>query len=168
MIPSAFVTLDTLPLMPNGKVDRKAFPAPDLSARSNQADFVAPQTPGEIALAAVWTRVLGIASIGVHDNFFALGGHSLLATQVISHVRQTLGVEIPLRTLFETPTVAGLSAQIDAFRTVKGTAASVEITPADRSQPLPLSFAQQRLWFLEQLGTATAYNIPLALCMDGR
>ena len=105
--------------------------------------------------------------MGIHDNFFALGGHSLLATQVMSRIRQTLSVEIPLRTIFETPTVAGLAAQIDALLQVHGTAVAVEIPPADRSQGLPLSFAQQRLWFLEQLGAAAAYNIPFVLRLDG-
>ena len=144
MIPSTFVILEALPVTPNGKVDRKALPAPDFATLSSQAGFVAPRTPSEIALAAIWAQVLGIQSIGVHDNFFALGGHSLLATRVISHMRQTLGVEIALRSLFETPTVAGLSAQIDAELQRHGTLAAVEIPVADRSRPLPLSFAQQR------------------------
>ena len=167
MIPSAFVMLEALPLNPNGKVDRNALPVPDLSTISNRADFVAPRTPSEIALAAIWCDVLGIAQVGVHDNFFALGGHSLLATQVISRIRQTFSVEIPLRAIFETPTVEGLASQIDALLQVNGAATAVEIPVADRSQPLPLSFAQQRLWFLEQLGAAAAYNMPFALRLDG-
>ena len=167
MTPAAFVLLEALPLTPNGKVDRKALPAPDLSALARQDGFVAPHTPTEIAVAAIWAEVLGIDPIGIHDDFFALGGHSLLATQVISRIRQTLSVEIPLRALFEAPTVAGLAAQIDALLQVNGAAAAVEIPPADRSQPLPLSFAQQRLWFLEQLGAAAAYNMPFVLRLDG-
>ena len=100
MTPAAFVLLEALPLTPNGKVDRKALPAPDLSALARQDGFVAPHTPTEFAVAAIWAEVLGIDPIGIHDDFFALGGHSLLATQVVSRIRQTLSVEIsPARPL---------------------------------------------------------------------
>ncbi|MFH0341843.1 MAG: amino acid adenylation domain-containing protein [Chromatiales bacterium] len=109
MLPSAFVVLDQLPLTPNGKLDRKALPAPEYRS---DASFVAPCTPNDQTLAAIWSEVLKIEKIGIHDNFFDLGGHSLLATQVISRVEKTLGADIPLRALFESPTVAGLSALI--------------------------------------------------------
>ena len=106
MVPSAFVFLDSLPLTPNGKVDRQALPAPT-SARPELAEtFAAAHTPTEEVLAGLWTELLGVEQVGIHDNFFDLGGHSLLATQVISRVRELFHVEIALRQLFETPTVA--------------------------------------------------------------
>jgi acyl carrier protein len=108
MLPSAFVLLDALPLTPNRKVDRHALPPPD-AAPMHEADFVAPRNPVEHTIAAIWMRVLGIAQVGIHDSFFALGGHSLLATQIIARVRDELQVTLPLHSLFETPTVAGLA-----------------------------------------------------------
>jgi acyl-coenzyme A synthetase/AMP-(fatty) acid ligase/acyl carrier protein len=116
MLPSAFVFLDTLPLTPSGKVDRAALPAPDQIRPELEKTFVAPRTPVEIMLAEIWAKVLGLNEVGVHDDFFELGGHSLLATQVISRVRDALHVEIPLRSLFERPTVAGLAERIEVFR----------------------------------------------------
>jgi acyl carrier protein len=112
MIPSAFVVLDSLPLTPNGKVDRKSLPAPETRRPELEDSFVAPRTPIEELLAGIWCEVLGLKEIGIHDNFFEAGGHSLLATQVMSRVRNTLQVEIPLRSLFEMPTVAGLAVRI--------------------------------------------------------
>jgi acyl carrier protein len=112
MVPKAFVFLDVIPLNPNGKVDRRALRAPDTADLSGVNRFVAPRTPTEEVLAAIWTQVLGLEQVGIYDNFFELGGHSLLATQVISRVRQTLGLEIPLQLLFETPTIAGLAEAI--------------------------------------------------------
>jgi amino acid adenylation domain-containing protein len=112
MVPSAFVVLDALPLNPNGKIDRKALPAPDRSQPHREDTYVAPQGPVEETVAAVWTRVLGLERVGAHDNFFELGGHSLLATQVLSHLQQAFPVNIPLRRLFEEPTVANLARVI--------------------------------------------------------
>ncbi|HEX7772473.1 MAG TPA: phosphopantetheine-binding protein, partial [Pyrinomonadaceae bacterium] len=111
MIPSAFVMLAELPLTPNGKVDRKALPEPGQIA--SEAAYVAPSTPIEEVLCEMWEQVLKLDQVGVHDNFFELGGHSLLATQVISQVREIFDVELPLRRLFETPTVATLAAVIE-------------------------------------------------------
>ena len=116
MLPSAFVFLDALPLTPNGKVDRGALPAPDHVRPELERDFVAPRTPVEVKLAEIWADVLRLEQVGIHDNFFELGGHSLLATQVISGVRDAFQVEIPLRRLFEWPTVAGLAEQLVAAR----------------------------------------------------
>ncbi|HKG80666.1 MAG TPA: phosphopantetheine-binding protein, partial [Pyrinomonadaceae bacterium] len=113
MMPSAFVVLTELPLTPNGKVDRKALPEPGQSAGEMCLGYVAPSTPMEEVLCEMWEQVLKLDQVGVHDNFFESGGHSLLATQVISQVRDAFGVELPLRRLFETPTVATLAAEIE-------------------------------------------------------
>ncbi|MGF1481220.1 MAG: amino acid adenylation domain-containing protein, partial [Cyanophyceae cyanobacterium] len=165
MIPSAFVLLEALPLTPNGKIDRRALPAPD--SKALEGEPVAPRTPTEEILAAIWAEVLGTASVGVHDNFFAMGGHSLLATQLISRVRQTFSVELPLRDLFAAPTIEQLSLAIEALRVGPG----VEIPPIEpvsRAAELPLSFAQQRLWFLAQLeAQSTAYSMPAAIHLSG-
>ena len=112
MIPSTFVSLDSLPLTPSGKVDRKALPAPDSERPDFENAFVAPRTPIENVLAGIWCEILGLKEVGIHDNFFELGGHSLLATQVMSRLRKAFEVEIPLRTLFEKPTIAGLAIRI--------------------------------------------------------
>jgi acyl carrier protein len=112
MVPSSFVFLDSLPLTPNGKVDRRALPIPDGDRPELEEAFVAPRTPVEETLAGIWAEVLGVERVGANDNFFELGGHSLLATQVISRVRSAFQIELPLRTLFESPTVAGLAVQI--------------------------------------------------------
>ncbi|HYW71141.1 MAG TPA: amino acid adenylation domain-containing protein [Pyrinomonadaceae bacterium] len=168
MMPSAFVPLPALPLLPNGKIDRLALPAPDQVVSSRAADYIAPRSPNEELLAGIWARVLGVERVGMEDNFFELGGHSLLATQVISQIRHALQVEIPLRTIFETPTVGGLA---DSIRQAQETPASVgppPLKPVPRDQRLPLSFAQQRLWFLDQLDPGnTAYHIPYALRLEG-
>ena len=106
MVPSSYVILEALPLTPNGKVDRKALPAPDLSRGEQQTDFVAPRTPLEELLAAIWAEVLGVDRVGIHDNFFELGGHSLLAMQAIVRIQKQISAVIPIRTLFGAPTIA--------------------------------------------------------------
>ncbi|MDM8557743.1 amino acid adenylation domain-containing protein [Candidatus Parabeggiatoa sp. HSG14] len=166
MIPSVFVSLEAIPLTPNGKVDRKALS--QLSEDSYQLSedhFVAPRTPEEELLAGIWTDVLGVEQIGVHDNFFELGGHSLLATQVISRIRETLSCELPLRSFFESPTINGLT---EYLLTVRHQEPLPLIMPVNRENSLPLSFAQLRLWFLAQLeGATTTYNISAALRLEG-
>ncbi len=168
MLPSAFVILDALPLMPNGKIDRQALPAPEQQSKKTEEHYVAPRSPTESLVAEIWAKVLGLKRVSVEDNFFELGGHSLLATQVISQVRQAFQVEVPLRIIFETPTVAGLSESVEK---AKETSTGVDIPPLrpiPRDSNLPLSFAQQRLWFLEQLDPGnTAYNIPYAVRLTG-
>jgi amino acid adenylation domain-containing protein len=116
MVPSTFVFIDTLPLTPNGKIDRRALPVPDQSRPALEETFVAPRTPIEQQITDIWASILKLENVGIHDNFFALGGHSLLATQVISRLRQALKVELPLRVLFEAPTVAELSSRIETVR----------------------------------------------------
>ena len=113
MLPSAFVFLKALPLTPNGKVDRAALPEPGDLRAGLQSDFVAPRTPAEERLAALWARLLKVNTVGVYDNFFDLGGHSLLATQVVSRMRKEFHVEISLRSLFESPTVAAMAEKIE-------------------------------------------------------
>ncbi|NPC76705.1 non-ribosomal peptide synthase/polyketide synthase, partial [Pyxidicoccus fallax] len=165
MVPSAVVVLPALPLSPNGKVDRKALPAPDAPASDEAIEYVAPRTETERQLALFFSELLRAERVGAHDNFFDLGGHSLLATQLVSRVRATFGVEMPLRDLFEAPTVAELAERIDS---AKRGEARPPLVPVPRSGPLPLSFAQQRLWFLDRLEPGSAfYNIPAAVRLDG-
>jgi acyl carrier protein len=109
MVPAGWVTLQALPLTDNGKLDRRALPAPELRVE----EYVAPRTPTEVAVAGIWAETLGVERVGAHDNFFELGGHSLRATRVVSRIRETFGVQVPLRALFESPTVAACALEID-------------------------------------------------------
>ncbi|MBW3655320.1 MAG: amino acid adenylation domain-containing protein, partial [Gemmatimonadetes bacterium] len=166
MVPSAFVALETLPLTPNGKTDRRALPAPDVAG--DEAAYVAPRGPAEEIVAGIFADVLGAGRIGATDDFFALGGHSLLATRVVSRVREAFGAELPLRALFEAPTVESLAARIGALARDAEAAEVPPLVPVARDGALPLSFAQQRLWFLHQLDPASpAYLIPAALRLRG-
>ncbi|HYX23921.1 MAG TPA: amino acid adenylation domain-containing protein, partial [Thermoanaerobaculia bacterium] len=176
MVPAAFVTLDTLPLNANGKLDQAALPAPD-PALQVRGEMVAPRTAAEATLAAIWAEVLGLERVGVRDNFFELGGHSLLATQVVSRARDAFGVELPIRRLFESPTVEALAAELapaHAPQTAPEAARSgaaepaPPLVPVPRQGELPLSFAQERLWFLDRLQPNGAlYNIPSAVRLRG-
>ena len=168
MVPSALVLLDALPLMFNGKMDRRALPALERARPELENAVVIPRTPTEEILAEIWVQVLGLERVGIHDNFFDLGGHSLLATQVVSRIRDAFGMEIPLRRLFELPTVAGLAESIDVTRRAGQNLQAPPIVPVARDGDLPLSFAQQRLWFIEQLAPGnSAYNIPAAVRLKG-
>ncbi len=168
MVPSAFVVLSELPLNANGKVDRAKLPAPESARPELSNDYVPPRGPVEEGVASIWSDVLGVDRIGVHDDFFELGGHSLLATQVISRVRQAFQVEVPLRSLFELPTVAGLSGRIEESRRAGAVSALPPIEKSRGAEPTPLSFAQQRLWFLERLRPATiAYATFRAIRLRG-
>jgi amino acid adenylation domain-containing protein len=165
MVPSAFVILDSLPLTANSKVDRRALPAPERPVEGGR--YLAPRTPVEAVLAGIWSEVLGLERVGALDDFFELGGHSLLATRVISRLRAAFQVEVPLRELFQEPTVAGLSLRIEAAIR-DGAAAPPPIVPVPRTGPLPLSFAQQRLWFIDRLEPGgSAYNLPMAIRLEG-
>ncbi|WP_430459382.1 non-ribosomal peptide synthase/polyketide synthase, partial [Rhodococcus opacus] len=162
MVPSAIVVLESLPLTPAGKLDRNALPAPVFARRR---EFTAPQTPAEQAIAAVFADVVGEPSIGLDDNFFDLGGNSLSATQVGSRVGAALGTRISVRTLFDNPTVRELAIAALSETTVERPA----LVAGERPATIPLSPAQQRMWFLNQFDTSSAaYNIPLALRMSGR
>ncbi|HEV3051013.1 MAG TPA: amino acid adenylation domain-containing protein, partial [Longimicrobium sp.] len=165
MVPAVFVPMDALPLTANGKLDRKALPAPELAANADR--YVAPRTPAEEVLAGIWAEVLRLERVGVEESFFDLGGHSLLATRVVSRVRDVFTIELPLRALFEGPTVAELAVRVEEMRR-----AELPVLPplvrTERTGALPLSFAQERLWFLDRLepGSAT-YNIYVARRLEG-
>ncbi len=167
MVPGAFVQLDALPLTPNGKVDRNALPAPKSS--SNPADHLEPRTVTEKLLTDIWSAVLKVERVGLRDDFFALGGHSLLATQLLSRMRSAFAIQLPMRTLFEVPTIEGLAAAIDSMRQTASSVPTDGIQPVARSGPLQPSFAQQRLWFLAQLDQAAggAYHVPIRLRLKG-
>ncbi len=168
MLPSAFVSLDQLPLTPNGKLDRQALPAPTLAQRAD-ATYMAPRSPLEEVLASLWASVLDLPRVGIYDNFFALGGHSLLATQLLVRVRQALQVQLSVRALFEAPTVATFAERVVAARQVdKPLLLAPPLLPAAHDTP-PLAFAQERLWFLDQLAPGNPfYNTPLNVRMDGQ
>ncbi|HEX4965506.1 MAG TPA: amino acid adenylation domain-containing protein [Thermoanaerobaculia bacterium] len=168
MVPTLWMQLGALPLTASGKVSRRALPAPEEEAGGGPG-FVPPATPLEELLAGIWNDVLGIERIGRHDSFFDLGGHSLLATQVVSRVREACAVDLPLRRLFEAPVLEELARAVQTARE-SGGEAPAPILPVERTGGLPLSFAQERLWFLDQLqgGSSAAYNVPLVLRLRGR
>ncbi|HEV2852358.1 MAG TPA: non-ribosomal peptide synthase/polyketide synthase [Thermoanaerobaculia bacterium] len=167
MMPWALVPLDGLPLLPNGKVDRRALAKMDVERESGKGGDAASEralTPVEELIAGLWCDVLGLREVGIQDNFFSLGGHSLLATQLVSRLRETLGMELPLRRFFEAPTVAGLVRLLPGLG---GTEAPALRATADK-EALPLSFAQERLWFLDRLeGGGPRYNVPSAVRLTG-
>ncbi|KAF9367213.1 hypothetical protein CPB97_006128, partial [Podila verticillata] len=166
MVPSAFVCLDLLPLTSNGKVNRRALPDPD-SGSFVVGEYVAPLGDIEAALASLWCQMLKIERVGRDDNFFMLGGHSLLATRFLNRVSTTLGVQLPLSTLFQTPTLSAL-AEVVQRSIAKKDLAHTTISPTPRDGLLELSFAQQRLWFLTQMeGMSEIYHVPTALRLHG-
>jgi amino acid adenylation domain-containing protein/non-ribosomal peptide synthase protein (TIGR01720 family) len=175
MIPHHFVAMERLPRTPNGKVDRRALPAPELGvARAQALPFgkALPATAAEQLLAGIWSEVLGIAEVGAEDGFFELGGHSLLLTQVLGKVRRTFGVEPTLRALFEASTLAQQARVIEAARAAAATGSPVDAAPplvaANGAEPVVLSFAQERLWFMTELDpTAASYNVPAAVRLLG-
>lgn len=159
MLPSAYVHMEALPLTPNGKLDRRALPAPQRKTES----YRAARTPEEEALCSIFAEVLSLESVGIDDNFFELGGHSLLATSLVSRIRKVLEVDLTIRTLFEAPTVAQLTSRLLHQRSERP-----GLAPRRHTGPVRLSFAQQRLWFIDQLeGSSTEYNMPAALRLRG-
>ncbi|HLM66298.1 MAG TPA: condensation domain-containing protein, partial [Longimicrobium sp.] len=164
MVPAAFVSIDSVPLTRNGKVDRAALPAPDSAA---DARWVAPRTPVEAVLAELWASLLGLDGVGVEDDFFDLGGHSLLATRVVSRVREVFGVEATVRLLFEAPSVAALARRVEALRGA-GPIQLPPVVPVTRTDHPPLSFAQEQTWFLDRMRPGSAfYNVPVAVRLHG-
>ncbi|WP_139182116.1 condensation domain-containing protein, partial [Pseudomonas aeruginosa] len=161
MVPSHLLFLERMPLSPNGKLDRRALPKPD--AGLMQRDHMAPASALEKDVAAIWGELLGVERVGLTDNFFELGGHSLLATRLVSRIRQDLGIEVSLKSLFEQPVLQGFVESLG-----EKPAEVPPITPVTREQPLPLSYAQERQWFLWQLEPeSAAYHIPAALRLRG-
>ena len=173
MVPHTLVIMEKLPVLPNGKLDRNRLPEPDISAI--QREFVAPQTPTQKIMAKIWSEVLGIPKIGLHDNFLELGGHSLLASLVISRLREALSIELSIASLFAAPTIAIFSKQIDQQISeiseqipADSQNTSTALVPVSRNQNLPLSPIQQRFWFLDQMeGANPAYNIVRAFKLQG-
>lgn len=173
MIPSVFVFLDELPLTPNGKINRRALPSPDSERPRLQTQYIAPRTPVEELLVGIWRELLELEHIGIYDNFFQSGGHSLLGTQLISRISQTFGVRIPLRVLFDKPTIAGLADLISTKNLLLEQEMILPHSPLvqtnNHKEGFPLSYAQQRLWFFEQLEPGTAvYNIPILFQLSGQ
>ena len=169
MVPAVYVHLDQLPLTPNGKVDRRAFPDPEEFAVNAEREFVAPHTEVEAALVSIWEEILGSKQVSLTDDFFDLGGHSLLATQLISRVRERFAVELPLRSVFEMSRLDEFAETVESAISVPTSRKTSIIRPALRNSYLPLSFAQQRLWFLHKLVPESPfYNIPTAVRLTGR
>ena len=167
MVPAAFVMLDEMPLTPNNKVDRRALPAPERGEEQID-EFMAPRSPMEELIAEIWSQVLRTGPVGIYDNFFELGGHSLLATQVTSRIRQTLNIDLPVRALFECLTVAAMAEKLDQMVQGEGGLQVPPIQTVPKDGNLPLSFAQQRLWFLDQLQPGSSfYNVARARRLRG-
>jgi amino acid adenylation domain-containing protein len=169
MVPARIVVLGEMPLTANGKVDRRALPAPQRSRAADGAEPLASYRPTEEIMAGLWATVLGLDEVQAQENFFELGGHSLLATQLMSRVRESFGVELPVRNLFEQPTVSGLAGVIEQALTSERRLLSPPIVPVAREGALPVSFAQHRFWFLSQLEPESPVNnTPLAVRLTGR
>ena len=168
MIPSAFVFLDSLPLLPNGKLDRQALPAPEPGQFGvSRAGEPARKWIAEL-LAGLWSEVLARPQVGIDEDFFELGGHSLLATRLIAQVRVVFGIEVPLRALFEAPTVASLAHHLEGVMQTAPSAPAPALVALPRPDELPLSFAQERLWFLHQWAADRVwYNVAVALRLCG-
>ena len=168
MAPAVFIGMEALPRLPNGKLNRRALPPPEWESVKQAISLISPRTPTEEILCGIWSRTLGIERIGVEDDFFELGGHSLLATQLVSRVREAFVVDLPLRSLFDHPTVASLAIEVEKLSGEASGTIRPPIEPADREQSLPLSFSQQRLWFLDQLEpNSPLYNNPMTLRLTG-
>ncbi|HEV7767641.1 MAG TPA: amino acid adenylation domain-containing protein, partial [Thermoanaerobaculia bacterium] len=160
MVPGRWIELESLPLNANGKVDRHALPAPDSDRPDLEVTYTAPRNATEHQISAIWSQLTGIEKIGVEDNFFEIGGHSLLATQVVSRLRDRLGVDMPVRVIFERPTVAGLAEWVSEGKLARSDWSMRQIARRTTPGPAPLSFSQQRLWFLDQLDPdSILYNI---------
>ena len=168
MIPSTFKFLRALPLTSNGKIDRRQLPDPASEGEVESTTYAAPRTSLEEIVAGIWGHILKIEKVGIHDNFVEMGGHSLLATQIVSRLRNVLHIEVPLRKFFEKPTVADVAQYIEKARQQEQESSTPPMASVARGEALPLSFAQQRLWFLDQLEPGQAsYNIPTTIRLQG-
>ena len=168
MVPGVFVTLDTFPMTPNGKVDRNALPVPDVSLVERTEEFRAPRNDDEAKMCRIWGEVLRADPVGIDDNFFELGGDSLKVAQVATRIRETFRVEMPLRWVFESPTVAALMPQIDRAEKLTAAAKELPISQVVRGEHIPPSFAQERVWFLHQLNPQNlAYNFQSSIAFKG-
>ena len=168
MIPVVWMQLEELPLTPHGKVDRRALPAPE-AIREGADRFETARTPTEEIVAGIWAEVLGLERVGMEEGFFELGGHSLFATQIVSRIKAGFGIELPLREIFERPTVESLSQRIEDARREEAVLGAPPLGRASREGPIPLSFAQQRLWFIDQLmPNNPIYNCPGGVRLEGR
>jgi amino acid adenylation domain-containing protein/FkbM family methyltransferase len=163
MVPTQWVELESFPLLPNGKVDRKALPDPEISNQSNGL-YVAPRNEMELKLAEIWQNILEVSQVGVNDDFFELGGHSLLAVRLISAVRKEFVVEIPISDVFDYPTIALLGKQI---QNASGRSILPEIMVKPRMERIPLSFSQERLWFIDKLEGSVQYHVNIVLQLNG-
>jgi amino acid adenylation domain-containing protein len=168
MIPSAFVSMERLPLTPNKKIDRRALPEPLQTESASNTGYASPTTTVERKLSNIWAGVLKLERVGLHDNFFELGGHSLLAIRLIARVREEFDIELRLREFFESPTVAQVACQVERLLESKPLSRLPAPKPVARTGELPLSFSQQRLWFVDQLEPGNpAYNIFAAVHLAG-
>jgi acyl carrier protein len=168
MIPAAFVRLDQLPLTPGGKVDRRSLPAPGADRPHLEQEYVEPRTPTEQKLASVFQEVLGIGLVGNRDDFFELGGDSLTALQVVSRIGDAFGIDFPVSAVFEKPCIEALAPRIDSDTYEQANLSTPPLVPVPRNRPLPVSFVQERLWFLYELDPASdAYNMPAAVRVRG-
>ena len=168
MIPSSFVVLEALPLMPNGKVDRNTLPPPDETRPRLAGEFVAPRTEIEELVAQTWREVLKIENVGIYDNFFELGGHSLLATQIVARLQEAFNKDVPLRVLFDSPTIAELAQELETIIREGHAPGLPPIVPVPRDGPLPLSMNQEHLWHLEQMMPGTHFfNMPYVYQLSG-
>jgi len=167
MIPHDFVQITKLPLLSNGKLDRKALQFISTS-KPSQRSYVEPRSDTEAIIASIWREVLGVECVGIHDNFLDIGGHSLLATSIVSQVRKIFQCDLKLRTIFEQPTVAQLAHSVEALMRMQSGLTELPIDIASRDHAVPLSFSQHRLWFLDQfVPNSSAYNIPLGIHLSG-
>jgi amino acid adenylation domain-containing protein len=169
MVPAAFVVLDAMPMTPNGKLDRRALPDPARARLAEGAEFIPPHGPIEEALAEAWAELLGADHIGAHDNFFERGGHSLMAMQLVGRIRSLFEIEVPLKDFIDEPTLSSLAHLVERALAASDGTPAPPVVRVDRSGPLPASFAQHRLWFLDRLQPgSSAYNIPTAVRLEGR
>lgn len=165
MVPAYIVEIESFPLTPNGKLDYRSLPQPDYNFK--RSEFVKPRNATELTVAQVWSDVLNVEKIGVMDSFFELGGHSLLATQVVTRLSEEFQIELPIQVIFEKPKLEQLASHIDHVVAV-GTDEGNEIKKVERTEPIPLSFAQQRMWFIDRLtSSSNLYNLSFAWDIKG-